>query len=623
MTYSPTSSFLQLLQNRITLEENAPAVLDPRFQLSQTDHQRIPFGGIPFSERGSRILLFRRESQLFIRLAERWSKWVEAVGDYRHRAPVIDDFVFTDANGAPLDFILTAYPHALCFATRLGDYWLTFANEETLYVKLPAVRCGISFRVYATRGHTDRRGGEFKGDPEHRTMPRNIAYTTNARIVSNTIEPGTNDYQCVRLQIEASDESAFLLNITPRLGFQRRILAAEKIFDAAETRWHQWFASAPPIDEAYAEQYYYAWWIMRMGLLSPRFYLTREAMMPSAIHYIGVWQWDAFFHAIAYRHIDLELAEDQLRVVLDHQREDGMIPDAIHDEGVVHRWKLPGTDGESDVTKPPLIGWAALKLYATSGNRDFLDEIYEPLCRWNRWWFEKNDDDHDGIAQYNHGFSSGLDDSPLWDEGMPVESPELNTYLVMQMDALAEIATILGLSDDATMWRASAEELAQKIIAHFWDEDAGVFWAMRNHQPIRVLTPFNLYPLLTGRMPRAICERLVAHLTDPNEFWTAYPIPTVARNDSKYNPNQMWRGPTWVNINYLFIEGLQRIGYSDRARELRDKTLAMLMRHNDIYEYYNPETGNPPPHAASVFGWSSAVFIDLALQASRAATKVE
>jgi len=177
---------------------------------------------------------------------------------------------------------------------------------------------------------------------------------------------------------------------------------------------------------------------------------------------------DTFFHALAYQYVDMKLAENQLRIVLDHQREDGMLPDAVYDEGVVLRWKLPGIEGDSDVTKPPLIAWAALKLYGTSGNRDFLDEIYEPLCRWNQWWFNHNDDDHDGIAQYNHGFSSGLDDSPLWDEGVPVESPELNTYLVMQMDALAKIAEILGLADDAARWRAHAQSLAEKIVTHFW-----------------------------------------------------------------------------------------------------------------------------------------------------------
>jgi glycogen debranching enzyme len=187
----------------------------------------------------------------------------------------------------------------------------------------------------------------------------------------------------------------------------------------------------------------------------------------------------------------------------------------------------------------------------------------------------------------------------------------------MQLDALGKIAEILGLNEQAVQWQTQASELAQKMIAHFWDESAGVFWATLHHKPIRVLTPFNLYPLLTGRMPRAIVERLIAHLTNPAEFWSAYPIPTVALNDPKFDANQMWRGPTWVNINYLFIEGLARCGYADLARELCDKTLALMMRHGDIYEYYNPQTGDPPPHSASVFGWSSAVFLDLAIQIQR------
>ncbi len=566
------------------------------------------------------MLVFRRAASLYIRLAERWEKWKGEVGPYRQRAPIVDEFVFTDANGAPLDFELTAYPHALEFQTRLGAFWLAFADEETLYLKLPATRGGIAFHIYAEDGRTDRRGGEFKGDPEHRRTHRNVAYTTNARILSNSIARGANGFPRVHLQFDADADAAFLLNITPRLGFNRRIMRAEDIWRDAEARWHAWFAAAPRVDEKYARQYYYAWWILRAGLISPRFFLTRETLVPSTVHYIGAWQWDNFFHALAYRHVDMPLAENQIRLMLDHQRADGMIPDAVNDEGIVTRFPLPHSTEDAEVTKPPLIAWTAVHLYETSGNREFLDEIYEPLARWNRWWFEKADDDRDCIAQYNHPFSSGLDDSPLFDDGMPVESPELNTYLVMQMDALAKIAQTLGLNEDAARWRAHAATLAEKIVAHFWDEPAGVFWATREHQPIRVLTPFNLYPLLTGRLPRAKVERLVAHLQSRAEFWTRYPLPTVARNDPKHDPNQMWRGPTWVNINYLFIEGLARCGYADLARELREKTLELVMLHDDIYEYYHPETGAPPPKAAPVFGWTSAVFVDLAIEASRGET---
>jgi glycogen debranching enzyme len=121
---------------------------------------------------------------------------------------------------------------------------------------------------------------------------------------------------------------------------------------------------------------------------------------------------------------------------------------------------------------------------------------------------------------------------------------------------------------------------------------------------------------MTGRMPAAVVRRLIAHLTNPQEFWARYPVPTVALDDPKFEPGQMWRGPTWVNVNYLLIEGLHRTGYHDLARALRHRTLEMLCLHNDIYEYYHPQTGEVPPKAASIFGWSSAVFIDLAIQAA-------
>ena len=75
-----------------------------------------------------------------------------------------------------------------------------------------------------------------------------------------------------------------------------------------------------------------------------------------------------------------------------------------------------------------------------------------------------NDDDVDGLVQYNHPYSSGLDDNPLWDDGMPVESPDLNTYLCVQMGSLAEIAEILGIEFEARMWRKRAAAIVRRMI---------------------------------------------------------------------------------------------------------------------------------------------------------------
>ena len=395
---------------------------------------RIDLRHVPFTDRGSRLLVYRSDDHLSIRLAERWYKRTGQLSAYRQRPPILDGIQFTNQHGEPLAMQWTSYPHRLDCHTQIGDFTLTFCDMETLLLTLPPGRCGVAFRANVDQARPDRRGGvlHVTGD-----IRRNIAYTTNAQILSNEIESPEPEVQRVRLILESTGSEVLLLNITPRLGFQRYLPQAGCCLEETARRWHQWFAAAPPVMDAYRLQYYFAWWVMRAGLISTRFYTTREAMTPSKFYYLGVWQWDAYFHALAYRHLDMDLAQDQLRVLLDHQREDGMLPDAVHDEGIVTHLDFPV---EADVTKPPLVAWAAWKLFEKSGDREFLDEIYESLVRWNNWWFEKNDLNNNGLCEYQHPFSSGLDDSPLWDQGLPVESPDLNTYLCLQQESLAKIA---------------------------------------------------------------------------------------------------------------------------------------------------------------------------------------
>lgn len=566
-------------------------------------HNRIDLVTVPFTDRGSRLLLFRQGHQLFVRLSERWAKWETEVGHYRRRPPLVTDFTFLSAAGDPLvDIAVETDPYCVRLQTAVGPFDWTFMDPETLLVKLPTGRFGFEFTVYAQQGEADYRGGALRGK-------RNVAYTTNARLLSNQVEARDEDHFRVRVLLEARLGDALLLNITPRLGYNRSVPAPDTVIEASRAAWESWLRAAPPVLDIYRRQYDYAWWIMRAGLVNTRYYFTREALLPSKIHYVGVWHWDQVFHALAYRHVDTRLAEDQLRIVLDHQRADGMLPDAIHDEGLVTHLSQPV---DADVTKPPIMTWAILKLVETSGHHDFLAEVYQPLTRWNNWWMSANRNGN-GLCQYQHPFSSGLDDSPLWDSGMPVVSPDLNTYLVLQNDSLAKIARLIGEEAAAQQYEQQAEELTSGMLKHLWDETAGVFRAFYAGRPLATITPFNLLPLLTGRMPQPIVERLIQNLLDPALFWTPYPLPTVAVSDPDFDPMQMWRGPVWINVNYFFVEALKRVGRLELAAELRRKTLELVMRHNDIFEYYNPITGERPPKAAPMYGWSSALFIELAL----------
>ncbi|MCL4560489.1 MAG: hypothetical protein M1281_07740 [Chloroflexi bacterium] len=568
---------------------------------------RIDLNHIPFTDRGSRLLVMQNGAGLYIRLVERWFKIDQQLAGYRHRPPIVENFNLLDGEGRPLEYTLDTYPHRIDFTTAIGVFSLVFVDIETLLLALPAGACGITFQTHMDVGQTDRRGGVLRVTGNIR---RNMAYTTNRPIVENNLIPNADGSLGLRLRLGEGPPAPILLNLTPRLGFNRYLPSVAQSLQEAAQRWHDWFAAVPPVPEAYQRQYYYAWWIMRAGLISTRFYTTREAMTPSKIFYVGIWQWDAYFHALAYRHVDRKLARDQIRVMLDHQLPDGMIPDAVHDEGTVTHLNYPV---EADVTKPPLLAWTVWKLYESDRDREFLDEIYEPVTRLTDWWFRENDLDGDGLCEYQHPYSSGLDNNPLWDSGMPVTSPDLNTYLYLQLENLGRIADVLGDKDASRKWQQKAGDLLERMNARLWDSREGLYWAYHNGQPICIRTPFSLFPLLTGKLAPENARRLVDHLTDPAMFWAPYPVPSVARDEATYEPTQMWRGPTWVNVNYLLQEGLDRSGFKKVAQRLRTQTLEMLKRQPDLYEFYDPETGEAGPHAAPVFGWSAALFIELAL----------
>jgi neutral trehalase len=75
------------------------------------------------------------------------------------------------------------------------------------------------------------------------------------------------------------------------------------------------------------------------------------------------------------------------------------------------------------------------------------------------------------------------------------------------MGSLAVMAEALGMEAEGAMWRRRAAAIVRRMIECFWDEEAGLFRALRDEQPIPVITPFNLYPLWTGQLPDGSTQR--------------------------------------------------------------------------------------------------------------------
>ena len=97
-------------------------------------------------------------------------------------------------------------------------------------------------------------------------------------------------------------------------------------------------------------------------------------------------------------------------------------------------------------------------------------------------------------------------------------------------------------------------------------------------------------------------------LETQHAFGPAYPVPSVPTNSFWFRPKLYWQGPTWVNMNWLIIDGLKRYGFNEHAKALTESTLEMVEK-SGCYEYFDPLNGEPA--GAKNFSWTAALTIDL------------
>ncbi|MFE4949287.1 amylo-alpha-1,6-glucosidase [Leifsonia sp. NPDC056665] len=400
---------------------------------------------------------------------------------------------------------------------------------------------------------------------------------------------------------------------------------------AATSRiWEDWFARTPAVRADLADMTAFCWWVLGANIVSLPGRGAR-AVVPSKIGYVGLWQWDAYFIASGLRHGDPDLAREQLELAFAFPGADGQLPDVVHDEGILASSDdLPPGDRENlrragsaiadptapiPLTKPPLAAWALRRLEGYVDDPAFFDSAWETVARSQDWWFAHSDLDGDGMPEYGHPYSSGLDDSPVFDAELPVASPDLAAYLILQDDLLAGRARAIGDVDGASLHTSRASRTLALLEA-MWDESAGYFRSYGAGTPVDAETAVSLLPLLTGRLPGRYVAGILAALDDPTRFATTWSVPTVARREPDYSDERMWRGPVWVNVNALLAEGLAVSGQPERSRALIEETLRLVMHGGGPHEYYNPSTGGKPPRATTAFGWSAALFVDLAVQIS-------
>lgn len=367
-----------------------------------------------------------------------------------------------------------------------------------------------------------------------------------------------------------------------------------------EADFYQWLDQTPALPEAYEESRRLAAYVTWSSMVEPGGHLLRPAMLMSKNFMTNIWAWDHCFNAMALTYRMPISAWDQIMTLFDQQDELGALPDCVNDRGML--WNF---------CKPPIHGWTLNWMMQHTGfvRVDQLHQIYGPLCRWTEWWFRYRDDDGDGLPQYHHGNDSGWDNATPFQAGVPLESPDLCAFLVLQMEALARMARLLNNSEEAESWQRRSEELLEMMLAHFWQGDHFVALRSGDHLVADSESLFLYLPLILGkRLPQGVWRELVSGLARPGRFLTPHGLATESPRSPAYESDGYWRGPIWAPPTLMIVEGLASCGEIALARDIARRFCDTVARAG-FAENFDALSGAPLRDRA--YTWTASVFLVL------------
>ena len=310
---------------------------------------------------------------------------------------------------------------------------------------------------------------------------------------------------------------------------------------------------------------------------------------------------------------NLKAAANNCRLFMRHQRADGRLPGSIQ-----------CVDGTVEPQFNKLQGFCfplpALNLYYLLGeDRAYLLELQDTLRRFDEYLWRSRDSNGDGLLESFCVYDTGEDnalrygDAPCWwseetpPQGygiVPMASMDVTSWSFSCRNTLAKISRILK-DGQAEAWDELAFRTAGALRRGLWDERRGACYDRdKNGKTVDILCHNTLRCMYWGSVSHAMAERFVKeHLLNPREFWTPFPLPSVAACDPAFRnaPENNWSGQPEGLTYQRAILALENYGYHAVVTRLGEKLLRAVAENGFRFtQQFDPFTGKPSlVHAVS------------------------
>ena len=330
----------------------------------------------------------------------------------------------------------------------------------------------------------------------------------------------------------------------------------------------------------------------------------------------------------------------------------------------------------SGITQPPVFGFIIERMHSLMSNQpgwmDFLEEIYPKIYAFHKYLYDKRDPNKEGLVYIQHNWESGTDNSPMWDEifekmdvsrardvshlrkdnknvdaaerptdehykryinlidtfvacryddeqiakqsSFLVQDVLFNSMLIKSNNSLMFIGKLLNKDiSEIEQWNHLA---IKSMNTKMWDENTGFYYAydLRNSKRIPIKVSSGFMPLFAGICSEQQATQLVSHLKNSfieNADW--YSCPSCAYNETSFNPVKYWRGPVWINVNWMLYHGLLKYGFTKEGNKIKDDSIH-LVDHFGSFEYFDPRPGVEYDQkrgiGADLFSWTAALYLD-------------
>jgi len=331
----------------------------------------------------------------------------------------------------------------------------------------------------------------------------------------------------------------------------------------------------------------------------------------------------------------------------------------------------------SGITQPPVAGFVLEEMYQISGESKeslaFISTVYDSVFMNHHYFYTSRDPNNEGLVYICHNWEAGTDNTPVWDEiwknfTVPeyqlkrkdtelidashrptnreydyyihlielfkswnyddnliaskspflVQDPLFNSVLIKSNESLIRLGKLLGKMDKVTQLKQWNELAKHGMNSKLYSEEKGgyVYYDLRNNCKLNHLSSSSFAPLFAGVPTPNIARQISADLKS-GRFGGAHQENYLCASFDPTSPlfesQKYWRGPIWINLNWMIYKGLLRYGFHDVAQEVKNHSLFFMEKYG-FYEYFEPsKSKNLKLHkgyGGSDFSWSAALTID-------------